>query len=144
MHDQTRDIYGASARSDPPARRALSGPGGSLLLVLFVLAALPPATFAQGLESQAVLELIGSVPDAPRREASRDDGRRAGARFSSAPVHQQSHSAAVIFTPRTSPAAAFEPAPAPARAERVDLGALSARRSFVREPLHDLPPPALA
>jgi hypothetical protein len=138
MTDQPRIPTGSARDAAGSLRHPLSG--SSLLLVLFVLAALPPASFAESLPPQAVLELLASSHEAPKREAPRE-------------LRALKGWVTVLATPTrpwlTGPAArlaalrdaAFDLRPLDiARAsQRVDQPATL--RAHVRAHLHDLPPP---
>ncbi len=137
MHEQTAQ-YWADEIPDSAQRRTPGG--GSLLLVLFVLAALPPVTLAQGLEHQAVLELIGTISESPKRDSQRELRHFRNAR----PGHPVSHHSWFAGLP---PAALSQrshgPEAGPTRSVfPCELGTRSgAALAHLRTGLHDLPPP---
>lgn len=137
MTDQPQIPTGSPRDAGGSLRHPLSG--SSLLLVLFVLAALPPASFAESLPPQAVLELLGSTHEAPRREAPKElrafrgwvSVLAAGARpWIATPGGAAALSRSAFDLRPTDPIRASQRADQPATL-----------RAHVRAPLHDLPPP---
>lgn len=141
MTDQHPNSPGLPREGGGSHRNPLSG--SSLVLVLFVLAALPPATFAEGLQPQAVLELLGSSHDVPRREAPRELRAVKGWVGAATPSKRPWVGPYPIGVAESrSLDGRFG---ACVQSEVLDIvGLVSSRRAHIRWALHDLPPPARA
>ncbi len=139
MQDQASQLWTTGAPG--PAERRATG-GGSLLLVLFVLAALPPVTLAQGLERQAVLELIESASFTPRHETHRELRRLRWAQTSRSAsiMPSESHRCVVPKTPRHADAWIR----LPGRISTLAGAAPIPRPAHLREEQISLPPPRRA
>ncbi len=131
--------------SNPPrelsgaVRRPLSG--GSLVLVLFMLAALPPATMAEGLRSQMVMELLGASSDAPRRESQKELRALKGLVTTFVTAARPWISSHGVIATRVW-RAALDLRPVESGFDVHHVVEPATRRAHVREALHDLPPPS--
>lgn len=139
MTDQPPILPAASTESGGTFRHPLGG--SSLLLMLFVLAALPPASLAQGLQPQAVIELLGTAPESPRRETPRELRAFRGWVSVLATSTRPWIGSPAIGAASGFRRSAFDLRPCECFTLIPRLSVPASQRAHVRAALHDLPPP---